>query len=233
MIRSPWLRVRCMRLDALFGLGFPPAPGLLSLGLAAHRDSQAYSTKDTPPPSRAVTSCRSMVSGSLSLPSPGFFSPFPHGTRPLSVAAQYLALDRGRPGFRRGFTCPAVLRNPQEVRRRFGYADLTLSVPPSHAVPLRRGLVLPRCGPTTPLLAVWAPPSSLAATGGISVDFLSRATQMVHFARSVLRALFRSGADARLAARGLPHSAVRGSQDMCSSPRLIAACHGLHRPAAP
>ena len=112
MIRSPWLRVCCARLCALLRLGFPLAPGLPSLSLAARRNSQAYSTKDTPPPSRAVTSCRSMVSGSLSLPSPGFFSPFPHGTRPLSVAARCSALDRGRPGFRLGSSCPAVLRIP-------------------------------------------------------------------------------------------------------------------------
>ena len=39
-----------------------------------------------------------------------FFSSFPHGTCSLSVAVQYLALDRGRPGFRQGFSCPAVLR---------------------------------------------------------------------------------------------------------------------------
>src|SRR5574344_155212 len=51
-----------------------------------------------------------MVSGSISLPSPGFFSPFPHGTSALSVATEYLALDRGRPRFRPGFSCPAVLR---------------------------------------------------------------------------------------------------------------------------
>ena len=95
---------------ALFRLAFAPAPGLLSLSLAAQHDSQAHSTKGTPPPSRAVTSCRSMVSGSLSLPSPGFFSPFPHGTRSLSVAAQYSALDRGRPGFGQGSSCPALLR---------------------------------------------------------------------------------------------------------------------------
>ena len=95
---------------ALFRLAFAPAPGLLSLSLAALHDSQAHSTKGTPPPSRAVTSCRSMVSGSLSLPSPGFFSPFPHGTRSLSVAAQYSALDRGRPGFGQGSSCPALLR---------------------------------------------------------------------------------------------------------------------------
>ena len=59
----------------------------------------------------APTCCGLMVSGSLSLPSPGFFSPFPHGTSALSVAATYLALDRGRPSFRQGFSGLAVLRN--------------------------------------------------------------------------------------------------------------------------
>ena len=28
---------------------------------------------------------------------------------------------------------------------------------------------------------------------------------------------------------GLPHSEIPGSKDVCSSPRLIAACHVLHR----
>jgi hypothetical protein len=69
---------------------------------------------------RALTACKSMVSGSLSLPSPGFFSPFPHGTSSLSVATSYLALDRGRPGFRQDFSCPVVLRchTPQTAQCR-------------------------------------------------------------------------------------------------------------------
>ena len=37
------------------------------------------------------------VSGSISLPSPGFFSPFPHGTGSLSVDHEYLALEDGPP----------------------------------------------------------------------------------------------------------------------------------------
>ena len=110
MARSPWLRVHGMRLHALFRLAFAPAPELPFLSLAAYRDSQAHSTKGTPPPLRAVTSCRFMVSGSVSLPLLGFFSPFPHGTRSLSVAARYSALDRGRPGFGQGSSCPALLR---------------------------------------------------------------------------------------------------------------------------
>ena len=28
---------------------------------------------------------------------------------------------------------------------------------------------------------------------------------------------------------GFPHSVISGSKDMCSSPKLIAACHDLHR----
>ena len=56
------------------------------------------------------TACRHTVSGTLSLPSQGFFSPFPHGTGSLSVAREYLALPDGPGGFPRDFTCPAVLR---------------------------------------------------------------------------------------------------------------------------
>src|SRR5256886_7808148 len=46
-----------------------------------------------------------------SLPSQGFFSPFPHGTGSLSVTREYLALRDGPRRFSRDFTCPAILRN--------------------------------------------------------------------------------------------------------------------------
>jgi hypothetical protein len=57
------------------------------------------------------TACKQTVSGTISLPSPGFFSPFPRGTSSLSVAGLYLALGDGPPGFPQGSTCPAVLGN--------------------------------------------------------------------------------------------------------------------------
>ena len=57
------------------------------------------------------TACKHAVSGTISLPSQGFFSPFPHGTGSLSVARKYLALRHGRRRFPRDFSCPAVLRN--------------------------------------------------------------------------------------------------------------------------
>lgn len=50
-----------------------------------------------------------MVSGSISLPSQGFFSPFPHGTCSLSVSKEYLALEDGPPIFKQDFSCPVLL----------------------------------------------------------------------------------------------------------------------------
>ena len=50
-------------------------------------------------------------------PLPGCFSPFPHGTGPLSVTGEYLGLEGGPPRFPPGFTCPAVLRCRSAVPR--------------------------------------------------------------------------------------------------------------------
>ena len=68
---------------------------------------QAFRTevRHSPP-----TACRHTVSGTISLPSQGCFSPFPHGTGSLSVAREYLALRDGPRRFSRDFTCPAILR---------------------------------------------------------------------------------------------------------------------------
>ena len=77
--------------------------------LATECKSLTHYTKGTQSPRRAPTACTHTVSGSISLPSPGFFSPFPHGTGSLSVGQEYLALEDGPPMFRQGFTCPALL----------------------------------------------------------------------------------------------------------------------------
>ena len=60
----------------------------------------------------APTACKHMVSGSISLPYSGFFSPFPHGTSSLSVSQEYLALADGPARFTQDYTCPALLRIP-------------------------------------------------------------------------------------------------------------------------
>ena len=69
-------------------------------------------------------------------PLPGCFSPFPHGTRPLSVTGWCLALEGGPPCFPPGFTCPAVLGPRGPGAAGDAYGALTRCGPPSHAVRL-------------------------------------------------------------------------------------------------
>ena len=99
-----------MRLFALFGLGFPPAPRLLSLNLAAYGNSQAHSTKGTPSPH---TRLRPLVGPRFQVlfhSPPGVLFTFPSRYYALSVAAEYSALEGGPPCFRLDSSCPGVLR---------------------------------------------------------------------------------------------------------------------------
>src|ERR1035438_4532018 len=110
------------------------------------------------------TACKRVVSGTISLPSQGFFSPFPHGTGSLSVASEYLALPDGPGGFEQGFSCPALLRSHWKEDCIFTYAAVTLFGRPFQTVQLTTFLSLfltncslpsgrttvDYCGPATP-----------------------------------------------------------------------------------
>src|ERR1700678_257826 len=85
------------------------------LKLAAYINSLSHYTKGTPSRLRARTVCKHSVSGTLSLPALGCFSPFPHGTCSLSVTEEYLGLEGGPPMFRQDFTCPALLKDLQTL----------------------------------------------------------------------------------------------------------------------
>src|SRR5258708_16496862 len=87
------------------------------------------------------TACKHTVSGSISLPSQGCFSPFPHGTGSLSVAREYLALESGLPSFPRDYTCLVVLRIPLRVWFAFCYVTLTLYGPAFQQVRIATSLV--------------------------------------------------------------------------------------------
>jgi hypothetical protein len=104
-----------------------------------------------------------VVSGTISLPSQGFFSPFPHGTGSLSVASEYLALPDGPGRFKQGFSCPALLRYHLKEDCIFTYAAVTLFGRPFQTVrltlfyPSFHQLTAPSlehpvndCGPATP-----------------------------------------------------------------------------------
>jgi hypothetical protein len=80
---------------------------------------------------------------------------------------------------------------------------------------------------------VWAVPISLAATFGISVIYFPAGTEMVHFPALAHTGLCIQPAVAGVHPAGFPHSDIPGSKPACGSPRLIAACHVLHRLLAP
>ena len=80
---------------------------------------------------------------------------------------------------------------------------------------------------------VWAFPISLAATFGISVIYFPAGTEMVHFPALAHTDLCIQSAVTGVHPVGFPHSDIPGSKPACGSPRLIAACHVLHRLLAP
>ena len=162
---------------------------------------------------------------------PGVLFTFPSRYYALSVAAEYSALEGGPPCFRLDSSCPGVLRyGAKRLPRGSGR--------PSQTVRLRSvRRRFPRRRPTTPAaspLPVWAPPRSLAATGGISFDFLScgyldGSLPRVFPPRTIS---FMRGCSP-FQVSGLPHSDIPASSDICSYTGLFAACHVLPRLAAP
>lgn len=132
------------------------------LKLACETKSLTHYTKGTPSPvtlseesTQAPTVCRRPVSGTVSLPLSGCFSPFPHGTGSLSVSKEYLAFEGGPPIFRQDFTCPALLDTSLKASHT-GLSPISPSFPAGSAH-----------------LSGSAGPRSLATTSGVSVDFLS------------------------------------------------------------
>ena len=169
-----------------------------------------------------------MVSGSVSLPSSGCFSPFPHGTGSLSVSREYLALPDGPGGFAQDYSCPALLRIP------LGHA--TLRVRGSH--PLRPDF--PDSSARVLCAMAWSyyPDAALLQRRfglfpgrspllGESLLFsLPRGTKMFQFPRFASSHVVMMTV---LQTAGLSHSEIRGSKVICTLPRLIAAYHVLHR----
>ena len=81
---------------------------------------------------------------------------------------------------------------------------------------------------------VWPPPRSLTTTCGISVDFFSCGYLDVSVPHVSPRIAMDSLCDTRVfTPGGFPHSEICGSQAVCASPQLIAACHVLLRLLVP
>ena len=160
---------------ALFRLAFATAPALKALTMHVRSNSPDHNAKGTQSgpcgPSYRLSAHGFRFSFTRHL---AYFSPFPHGTRALSVIEEYLGLEGGPPGFAQNSTCSALLGIPLGAVRE----PLRGFHPLGRAIPGRFTLAscIPCCGPTTPgghAPQVWPIPRSLTATRRISVDFCS------------------------------------------------------------
>lgn len=126
----------------------------------------------------------------------------------------------------------------------FMYGDFTLFVRPSQNRSIINMFFLNSAAYAHAALqphinVVWALPISLAATFGISggsLPFLISFPELLRWFSSLsmtLLSYFIQIYSNGISSIGLPHSAISGSQDMCSFPELFAAYHGLLRLVAP
>ena len=74
-------------------------------------------------------------------PLPGYFSPFPHGTRPLSVTRKYSALPGGPGRFTADSRSPPLLGNTKKRLAAFVYRALTVYGWLSHTIRLTTNFI--------------------------------------------------------------------------------------------
>ena len=120
-----------MRLNALFRLAFATAPPHgLTLPHTITRRLILQKARGHFTSAQRLTALPRLVGTRFQVlfhdPSPGHFSPFPHGTGPLSVTREYLGLGGGPPRFTRDFSGPVLLGIPFGSRKSFVYGGVTL-----------------------------------------------------------------------------------------------------------
>src|SRR5271170_8464123 len=119
-----------MRLNALFRLAFATAtphgltlPHIVTRRLILQKARGHFTSAEADTLPRLVGTRFQVL---FHDPSPGYFSPFPHGTCSLSVTREYLGLGGGPPGFTRNFSGPVLLGILSGSREDFAYGGITL-----------------------------------------------------------------------------------------------------------
>ena len=115
----------------------------------------------------------------------------------------------------------------------FAYGAFTLSGWLSQNHSAKSHGSLPRSEPRNARIPVWALSISLAATLEIDVSFSSSGYLDVSVHRVPLHTLWIQAWIHGVFPCGFPHSDIRGSLDICSSPRLFAAYHVFLRLLVP
>ena len=115
----------------------------------------------------------------------------------------------------------------------FAYGAFTLSGRLSQNLSANFCGSRPRSEPQHARTLVWALPVSLAATPGITVVFSSSGYLDVSVRRVPPVKLWIHLTVPEVLSGGFPHSDIRGSMDICSSPRLFAAYRVFLRLSVP
>ena len=119
------------------------------------------------------------------------------------------------------------------VNSNFAYGAVTLSGRLSQNLSAVLVESILRSEPHSARTVVWPLPRSLAATYGIDVSFSSSGYLDVSVHRVPFHSLWIGLWMTGVYPAGFPHSEIRGSQLMCSSPRLFAAYHVFLRLLVP
>ena len=115
----------------------------------------------------------------------------------------------------------------------FAYGIFTLSDPLSQNGSAISQSALCSPQPRGARTTVWAPSISLAATLEIEVSFFSSGYLDVSVPPVPFHTLWIGVWIHEVCSCGFPHSEISGSLDICSSPKLFAAYHVLHRLSVP
>ena len=163
---------------------------------------------------------------------PGVLFTFPSQYYALSVTKEYLALRGGPRSFPQGFSCLVVLWI------LLGYFRLRIRGfhPLWPAFPGRSPVLhnpTSQSEPQDARILVWALSISLAATLEIEVSFFSSGYLDVSVPPVPFHTLWIGVWILEVCSSGFPHSDISGSMDICSSPKLFAAYHVLHRLSVP
>ena len=121
----------------------------------------------------------------------------------------------------------------RHVCSSFAYGAFTLSGWLSQNHSARLAESIPRSEPRSARTPVWALSISLAATLEIEVSFFSSGYLDVSVPPVPFHTLWIGVWILEVCSSGFPHSDISGSMDICSSPKLFAAYHVLHRLSVP
>ena len=119
------------------------------------------------------------------------------------------------------------------VSSSFMYGAFTLFGRLSQNPSIKLAESITRSEPQDARILVWPLSISLAATLEIDVSFFSSGYLDVSVPRVPLHALCVGAWIPEVSSGGFPHSDISGSKDICSSPKLFAACHVFRRLLVP